>query len=149
MRRIVRAEASALEAKIAVRGFRRRHGTRKLSDRNGMLFVTNVHDPVGKINLVAIGVGGFAVGDYEAAIENAAVDRMEGDAHAGVLRRRLEATDFLLMRRIGEVQDDEAVATEGAVATVAAIVKLPGNVDRTMEAGEWRLIGEDFRRHEF
>src|SRR5579859_7807211 len=124
MRRIMRPEAAALEAEIAVGRLGRRNGAGKLRHGDGMLFIADVDDPVGEIDLVAVGVGGLAVGEDEAAVENAAIDGVEGDAHSGILRRRLEATDFLLMRGIGKVQDDEAVAAERAVAAVAAVLEL-------------------------
>src|SRR5579859_4196570 len=114
VRWIVRAEASALEAEIAVGGFGRRNGARKLGDGDRMRFVADINDPVGQIDLVAIGVGGFAVGDDEAAIQDAAVDGVERDAHAGILRGGFEAADFFLMLGVGKIEDYETVATESA-----------------------------------
>src|SRR5579859_1790921 len=103
MRWIMSAEASALETEVAVGRFGRRNGAWELRDWDGMRFVADINYPIRQINLVAIGVGGFAVGDNEAAIQHAAIDGVEGDAHAGILRGRFEAADFFLMLRIGEI----------------------------------------------
>ncbi len=46
MRRIVRAEAATLETKIALGGFGRRDGAGKLGNRDRMLLVANIDDPV-------------------------------------------------------------------------------------------------------
>ena len=40
----------------------------KLRDRDRMLFVTNIDNPVGKKNLVAIGIGGFSVSEHKALV---------------------------------------------------------------------------------
>src|SRR2546430_2410445 len=121
VRRIVRTKTAALEAEIAIGRFGRRNRTRRLGDGNRMLFVANVNDPVWQINLVAVGVGGFAIRNDEAALENTAINRMKGNAHAGVLRRRFEAPNFSLMRGIGEVENDEAIAAERPIAAIAAV----------------------------
>jgi len=149
MRRIVRAKAAALEAEILVWRLGRRDGAGKLGDGNGMLLVANVDDPIGQIDLIAVGVGGFAIRDDEAAFEDAAIDRVEGDTHAGILRRRFEAADFFLMRGIGEIENDEAVAAERAVAAIAAVFQLFRNIHWAVETGERSLVGNDFRRDEF
>src|ERR1700726_1967474 len=96
MWRIVRAESPTLEAEIAVRRIRRRDRARKLCHRNRMLFITNIDNPVGKKNLVAIGVGSFSVGQHESAVENSAINRVERDAHPGILRGWFEAAHFPL-----------------------------------------------------
>ena len=114
-----------------------------------MLLVANVDDPIGQIDLIAVGVGGFAIRDDEAAFEDAAIDRVEGDTHAGILRRRFEAADFFLMRGIGEIENDEAVAAERAVAAIAAVFQLFRNIHWAVETGERSLVGNDFRRDEF
>src|ERR1700732_1609259 len=97
MRRIVRAETTALETEIAVRSFRRRNGPRELGDRDRMLFVANVDYPVGKENLVAVGVGGFAVGEHKSAVENSAINGVKGDAHTGILGWRFKSSHLALL----------------------------------------------------
>src|SRR2546430_16611 len=87
MRRIVRAKAATLETKIAIGGLGRRNGPRKLGDRDRILLVANIDDPVRQVDLVAVGVRGFAVCNDEAAFKNPAVNRVESDAHAGVDRK--------------------------------------------------------------
>src|ERR1700736_3965004 len=109
MWRIVRAESPTLETKIAVRRIRRRDRPRKLRNRDGMLFVANIDNPVGKKNLVAIRVSGFSVGQHESAVENSAINRMKRDAHPGILRGRFEAAHFPLFYGIAQIKNDETV----------------------------------------
>ena len=142
-------EASALETEIAVRRFRRRHGAGKLRDCDGVFFVANVDDPIGKINLVAVGIGGFAVRNDEAAFEDAAINGVEGDAHSGILRGRFESADFLLVRRIRKIENDKTVAAECSVAAVAALLKFFRNVHRAVQTCKRSLIRDDFWRNEF
>ncbi len=73
---------------------------------------------------------------------------MECDAHAGILRWWFEAADFFLMLRIGEIENDEAVAAEGAVAAVPAVFEFFGHVDGTVQPGEGSLVRDDFRRNQ-
>src|SRR3979490_788581 len=112
MRRIVRAKSPTLETKIAIRRTRRRDWARKLRHRNGMLFIANIDNPIGQKNLVAIGVGGFSVSEHESAVEHSAVNRVERNAHPGILRRRFEAAHFPLFFGIAQIENDETVAAE-------------------------------------
>src|SRR5690348_18211406 len=116
MRRIVRPKAPALEAEIAVGRLRWGCGARELRHRRGPLLIANVNYPDGEEHLVAVGIGGLPVGEHKSLVQGAAPDGVEGDAARAILRRRLETPDFLLMLRVGKVQDDEPEGTPRAVA---------------------------------
>src|SRR5260370_17950114 len=124
MRRIMGSEAAALEAEIAVGRLGGRNGAGKLRNRDGMLLIANVDDPVREIDLVAVGVGGLAIGEHEAALGNAAIDGVKGDTHSRILRRRLKAAESPLLRGIGKIQDEQALAAESPVTAVAAVLEL-------------------------
>src|SRR2546421_1138698 len=145
MWRIMSPEATALETEIAVRCFRRRNGTRQLSNGHGVLFIANIDDPVRQIDLIAIRIGRFAVGEHKSPVEDAAINRVEGDAHSRVLWRRLEPANFSLMRRIREIKNNESVAAKRAVTTIAAIFQFFRNVHRAVQSGERRLVCDDLR----
>src|SRR6202047_3233668 len=149
MRRIVCAKASALETKIAIWRLRGRNGARELGDRDRMLFVANVDYPVGKKNLVAVGVGGFSVGEHKSAVENSAINGVEGNAHPGVLRGWFESPHFPLFFRVAQIKNDETIAAESPVSPVAAILQFFWNIDRTVQAREGSLILGHFWRHKF
>src|ERR1700737_3824942 len=134
MRGIVRAESPTLETKIAVRSIRRRDRPRKLRNRDGMLFVANIDNPVGKKNLVAIRVSGFSVGQHESAVENSAINRMKRDAHPGILRGRFEAGHFPLFYGIAQIKNDETVAAESPVSAVTAVLQFLGYIDWAVQA---------------
>src|ERR1700688_50977 len=131
MRGIVRAEAPALETEIAVWSLRRRDWARKLCYRDRMLFVANIDNPVGKKNLIAIGVGGFSVGQHKSAVENPAINGVKRNSHRGILRGRLEAAHFPLFFRIAQIKNDETVTAERPVPTVAAVFQFFGGGDWT------------------
>src|SRR5438067_9623923 len=84
-------------------------------------------------------VRGFAVCNDEAAFKNPAVNRVESDAHAGVLRWRFETADFLLMRRIGKIENDETVAAKRSVPAMASILPFFRHVDGTVQSRERSL----------
>src|ERR1700730_7836124 len=149
MWRIVRAEASTLETKVAVWSLRRRDWARKLRYRDRMFFVANIDNPVGKKNLVAIRVGGFSVGQHKSAIQNSAINGVEGDAHSGVLRGRFESTDFALFFRVAQIKNDETVAAESSVSAITAVFQFFGDIHGTVQAGEGSLVLGHSWRHQF
>ena len=73
---------------------------------------------------------------------------MESDAHAGILPRRFETAEFLLMRRIGKIENDETIAAKRAVAAIAALFQSFRYVDRAMETRKRSLIGNDSWRNQ-
>src|SRR3984957_12453511 len=148
MRRIVCAKASALETKIAIWRVGGRDRPRELRHWDRMLFIADIDDPVGKKNLVAIGVGGFSVGEHKSPVENSAINGVERNAHPGVLRGRFESAYFALFFRIAQIQNDETVAAESAVSAVTAVLQFFWHVDRTVQARERGLVFGDPWRYE-
>src|SRR5437868_13186402 len=122
MRRVVRAETSALEAEIAVGRFRGRHRARELGHGRRTFLIADVYHPDGQKDLVAIRIGGLAVGKHESLIQAAAPDGVKCNSAGAVLRRRLKAPDLLLMFRVRKVQDNQPEAAPRAVAAMAAIL---------------------------
>src|ERR1700722_17727577 len=149
MRRIVCAKASALETKIAIWRVGGRDRPRKLRHWDRMLFIADIDDPVGKKNLVAMGGGGFSVGQHKSTVENSAINGVKRNSHPGVLRGRFEAADFALFFRIAQIKNDETVAAESSISAITAVLQFFGDIDGTVQAGEGSLVLGHFWRHQF
>src|ERR1700730_8611841 len=122
MRWVVRAEATSLETEIPIGRLGGRHRPGKLRNGNGVFLVANIDHPVWEIDPVAVGICGFTVRQNETAVEYPAINGMECDAHSRVLRRRLKSSNLLLMHRVGQIENDKAVAAERSVAAVASVL---------------------------
>src|SRR5580700_5132947 len=149
MWRIVRPKSAALKTKVTIRSFGRRDRAGKLRYRHRMLLVPNIDNPIRQINLVAVRVGRFAVREYKSALQNPAVNCMESDSHARILRGRFETPKLSLILRIGKVQDNKSIATKRSVAARAAVFQFLRHINGSVQTGKRRLIARNPRRNQF